>query len=323
MYSPGIESTHVMVALHSSIHDGSISLLSDALPGNLVVNPLGVTPHGIVDLAELHGGACVVLDGLLEFVVEVTVVQEHVGVVEPPVEVTLDRFQGLHHTVNLLVPGKDNKGRVSAGGIHFLLNGTASGREDLVVFLTDFPERIRKVSKAHASGSQTHETNLIEGGVPAGIRMPPGDEGCRTKRSRTRTITMHGNSKTKPRGMEMDELPFKRIRRRKKANLERLRPFSREESSRGRLGEEGSHFEIRCFRPMGAEWPRCVDSRWTRQSTAIKIQSTQTEFPKNQTYFDRGPRESEMSSVKNHSSHASHNKARLLSGCPPPNRSAI
>lgn len=88
-------------------------------------------------------------------------------------------------------------------------------------------------------------TNLIEGGVPAGMRIPPGEAGCRTKSSRIRTITRHGNSKTNPRGIEIEELPFNRILRLKKANLDRLRPFSRDESSRGRLGVEGSHFVTR------------------------------------------------------------------------------
>jgi hypothetical protein len=89
--------------------------------------------------------------------------------------------------------------------------------------------------------------------VPAGIKIPPGEEGCRTKRSKTRTITRHGNSKTNPRGIEIDELPFNRILLLKNANLEKVRPFSREASSTGRLGEEGSHFEIRCVKPMGAK----------------------------------------------------------------------
>lgn len=92
----------------------------------------------------------------------------------------------------------------------------------------------------------------MDGGVPAGMRMPPGEAGCRTKRRRTRTITRHGKRSTNPRGIEMDELPFSRILRLKKANLETLRPFSRDESSSGRLGEEGSHFEIRCVKPIGA-----------------------------------------------------------------------
>lgn len=89
------------------------------------------------------------------------------------------------------------------------------------------------------------KTNRMEGGVPAGIKIPPGDEGCRTKRSRMKTITRHGNSKTNPKGIEMDELPFKRMRRRKKAKGAELRPFSRGSSSMGRLGALGSRFVMR------------------------------------------------------------------------------
>lgn len=85
----------------------------------------------------------------------------------------------------------------------------------------------------------------MEGGVPAGIKMPPGEAGCRTKRSRMRTITRQGNSKTSPRGIEIDELPFRRILRRKKANLGWRRPFSLGASSNGRLGALGSRFVIR------------------------------------------------------------------------------
>ena len=85
----------------------------------------------------------------------------------------------------------------------------------------------------------------MEGGVPAGIKIPPGDEGCRTNRSKIRTITRHGNSNTKPNGIEMEELPFNRILLLKKANLACRLPFSREASSRGRLGDDGSRFAIR------------------------------------------------------------------------------
>ena len=88
--------------------------------------------------------------------------------------------------------------------------------------------------------------------MPAGIRIPPGDEGCRTNKSKMKTITRHGNSKTNPRGIEIDELPFNRMRRRKKANREGLRPFSRGASSIGRLGALGSRFVMRWMKLMSA-----------------------------------------------------------------------
>lgn len=43
----------------------------------------------------------------------------------------------------------------------------------------------------------------------------------------------------------MDELPFKRMRLRKKANREDPWPFSRDSSSSGRLGALGSRFAMR------------------------------------------------------------------------------
>lgn len=81
--------------------------------------------------------------------------------------------------------------------------------------------------------------------MPAGMRIPPGEDGCRTNKSKMRMITRHGNNRTKPRGMDIDELPFRRILRFRKANLEKFRAFSRELSSKGRFGVEGNRFEIR------------------------------------------------------------------------------
>lgn len=51
---------------------------------------------------------------------------------------------------------------------------------------------------------------------------------------------MHGKRRTKPSGIDMDELPFIRIRRRKNDNRGKPRPFSFLKSSRdGMLGVEG------------------------------------------------------------------------------------
>ena len=103
-------------------------------------------------------------------------------------------------------------------------------------------------------------TNLIDGGVPAGTRSPPEEEGCRRKRTRIRTITRHGNRRTKPKGIEIDEFPLSRILRLKKANLGSTRPFSRGGSSRGRVGAEGSRFEIRCMNPISTEGESVADA---------------------------------------------------------------
>jgi hypothetical protein len=83
----------MVVALHSSIHNGGISLLPNAFLGYFMVNPLGVTPHAIVDFAELHGGARIVLYGFLEMVVEIAIIQEHEWIVKPSIEVSLNRLE--------------------------------------------------------------------------------------------------------------------------------------------------------------------------------------------------------------------------------------
>ena len=48
-----------------------------------------------------------------------------------------------------------------------------------------------------------------------------------------RTTTIVGKRRTNPRGMEMDELPFNRMRRRKKDSFDDGRDFSNLKSSRG------------------------------------------------------------------------------------------
>ena len=63
--------------------------------------------------------------------------------------------------------------------------------------------------------------------------------------------TMHGNNRTKPRGIEIDELPLIRIRRRKKDNRGKRRPFSLLKSSRvGIFGVEGIRFTSPWTKPM-------------------------------------------------------------------------
>lgn len=59
----------------------------------------------------------------------------------------------------------------------------------------------------------------------------------------------------------MEELPFNRMRRRKKANRGELRPFSREASSKGRLGALGSRLVMCWTKPMGAMGPRVEDRK--------------------------------------------------------------
>jgi hypothetical protein len=103
----------------------------------------------------------------------------------------------------------------------------------------------------------------MDGGAPEGIRMRPGEDGCLTKRKRMNTTTIHGNRSTKPSGIEMDELPFSRIRRRKNDNRGKVRPFSFLKSSRdGMFGVEGIRLTSPCTKPM-AESVTSVDNHTT------------------------------------------------------------
>ena len=70
-------------------------------------------------------------------------------------------------------------------------------------------------------------------------------------------MTRHGNSRTKPKGIEMEEFPLSLIRRLKKASFGITRPFSLEVSSRGGMtGAEGIRFARRFMNPMGADISR-------------------------------------------------------------------
>jgi hypothetical protein len=104
-----------VVAFQAAVHDGGVALLCDTLLGDLGVDPVGEAPHVGADLTKLDGGGCVVLDGILEGLVEVAIVEEDVGVVVPAVEVALDGLDGLNDTIQLLVPGQDDEGTVGPG----------------------------------------------------------------------------------------------------------------------------------------------------------------------------------------------------------------
>lgn len=95
----------------------------------------------------------------------------------------------------------------------------------------------------------------IDGGAPAGIRILPGDAGCRKKRKHIKTITIHGKRRTSPRGIEIEESPFKRILRRKKAtgSLGANRSaFSDQPFRVGRGGGDDIRLVRFCTKPMRA-----------------------------------------------------------------------
>jgi hypothetical protein len=97
----------------------------------------------------------------------------------------------------------------------------------------------------------------MEGGAPAGIRIRPGEDGCLMTRRRMRRMTRHGNNKTKPKGIEIEEFPLNLIRRLKNANFGITRPFSLGVSSRGgMMGAAGIRFARRFMNPIAADISR-------------------------------------------------------------------
>ena len=83
------------------------------------------------------------------------------------------------------------------------------------------------------------------------MNIVPGEEGCTTISIKISMITIQGNKSTKPRGMDIFELPFSRIRLLKKASREERWSLWRERSSReGGSGAEGKCFITLCTNPM-------------------------------------------------------------------------
>lgn len=105
------------------------------------------------------------------------------------------------------------------------------------------------------------QTNLIAGGVPAGIKCLPGDAGWRTKRINIKTMTIHGNKRTSAKGIDMEELPFSRIRRRRKPKRDDDRSVLCDGSSRdGRTGASAILLYSRCTMPIDSTAPEEVNA---------------------------------------------------------------
>jgi hypothetical protein len=96
----------------------------------------------------------------------------------------------------------------------------------------------------------------MDGGAPAGMFIMPCESGDRTKSIIIIIITRHGNRSTRPSGIETDELPLSRIRRRKKDNRGDVFSVWRERSSNlSRLSfEVGSLLVMSCRNPMVVPW---------------------------------------------------------------------
>lgn len=213
-----------MVTLKSTVHDSSVTLLRDALLGDLGIDPFRKAPHLGANLTKLDGSRGVVLDSILECLVEVAIVQEDVGVMVPAVEVALDRLDGLNDTIKLLVSCQNNEGAIGTRLAGVGLETTFD--EDLIVLFADFSVRERRmlISRKDRGEVRWQEAYLIAGGAPAGMSIRPGEFGCLTKRMRMRMTTISGNNITTPTGIDMVEFPLRRNGLRKKARRDHRRP---------------------------------------------------------------------------------------------------
>lgn len=79
----------MMVALHTAVHDGIVALSCDSFFGNRGIDPFGPSPVLCGYLTPLHWCAGVIQDGLLECLIEDSIVEEDIGVVVPPIEMSL------------------------------------------------------------------------------------------------------------------------------------------------------------------------------------------------------------------------------------------
>ena len=161
-----------MVALHAPIHNCSVSLLSNTLFCRLQIDPVRVTPHIRVYLAEFDSRASVIYNCLLECLIEVAIVKENIRIMKPSVEMPFHRFYGLDHTLQLLISRQDYQRCVRPWFICFGLD--ASCHEHFVVFFAYFAI-VMLVFARTCEGC--FRTCRMDGGAPAGIINPPGEDG--------------------------------------------------------------------------------------------------------------------------------------------------
>lgn len=115
------------------------------------------------------------------------------------------------------------------------------------MLFTDFP--------AIGSEQDLGETGVLayrmEGGVPAGTSMRPGELGCLTTKMRIKSTTKLGKRSRKPSGIDMEEFPFSLIRLRKNDSLGSVLGFSFFQSAGSGTDEsEGRRLTRRCTNPM-------------------------------------------------------------------------
>ena len=117
MYIPRVEPAHVVIALHTAVHNSRIALLPYTLLCHVLIDPVWVAPHAWVYLSKLHRCACVVCNGLFECGVEVAVVQENIGIVKPAIEMSLDGPYGLDDALQFLISCQYDKYCIGTGTV--------------------------------------------------------------------------------------------------------------------------------------------------------------------------------------------------------------
>ena len=121
---PRVETAHVMIALHPTVHDSRVTLLLNAFFCDSRIHPVREPPLLWTDFPPFHLATCVIHYRLLECRIEVSVVEEDIRVVEPAIEMPLDRFYGLEYTIQFLIPRQHHESCISSGPAYLRLETT-------------------------------------------------------------------------------------------------------------------------------------------------------------------------------------------------------
>jgi hypothetical protein len=91
----------------------------------------------------------------------------------------------------------------------------------------------------------------MDGGAPAGIKMPTAELECRITSTKIKITTRQGKRRTIPRGMEMLELPPRRSGRLKNASWDDTLDFASTSFAEGRsVLAEDPRFQTLCTKLM-------------------------------------------------------------------------
>ena len=79
-----------MIALHAAIHDGSVALLLNTFLRDSRIDPIWKAPHLRTNLAPFDFTTGMLLHNIFEGLIKISIIEENVGIVEPPIEMPLD-----------------------------------------------------------------------------------------------------------------------------------------------------------------------------------------------------------------------------------------